>query len=498
MAPNTTVTELLGVDYARISDDDTGLRAGVDDQAAQNLDLAERRGITLVGRFCDNSKSASRNLIKRSDFQALLDRIKQGDVRYVIGWHPDRLLRDNGEGVAFVKLCEQHKVTVVTVTAGDFDLSTAWGAKSFYDAVNMAAYESKHRGERVKAARARQAERGDYGGGVRPYGWGLVTDKIKRVQVAQRDPETGDVLRDDRGKVIREYVDKPYIDMTQHNPAEAAEIRRMAQQILNGVSIAHMIKDLKARNVRTVTGGAWGNRQIRSILTSPRVSGHAVYHGEIVQHDAWEPILSEDQRQALITILSDPARKTSPGNQPKWLGSLIYQCGYCGENPMSVRKTSDGLPVYRCRVHLHGSRDAVALDQYVTDVLLHVLKRDAADLVEQPVGVDVAALTSERERLRGKLRELTDMFMDELITREQLTHQTAKATQRIDSITAELSAEASTSPIADFVDVDDVRAVWDAKSIGEQREILKIVLKVTVKRGSVRQIDEEHVEIVRA
>ena len=49
-----------------------------------------------------------------------------------------------------------------------------------------------------------------------------------------------------------------------------------------------------------------------------------MYRGEIVTRNAYEPILPEDVRQALITLFGDPARKTSPGNTPKWLGSLIY------------------------------------------------------------------------------------------------------------------------------------------------------------------------------
>jgi hypothetical protein len=47
--------------------------------------------------------------------------------------------------------------------------------------------------------------------------------------------------------------------------------------------------------------------------------------------------------QALITLFSDPARKTSPGNTPKWLGSLIYRCGDCNDGTTTtVRHNASG------------------------------------------------------------------------------------------------------------------------------------------------------------
>jgi hypothetical protein len=46
---------------------------------------------------------------------------------------------------------------------------------------------------------------------------------------------------------------------------------------------------------------------VRQILTHPRTSGHTEYRGEIVRRNAYEPILHEDVRQALITLFSDPA-----------------------------------------------------------------------------------------------------------------------------------------------------------------------------------------------
>ena len=138
---------------------------------------------------------------------------------------------------------------------------------------------------------------------------------------------------------------------------------------------------------RRSTGG-WNSKTLRQVLTHPRTSGHVVYQGQIIRRGAYKPILQEDIRQALITLLSDPSRKTSPGNTTKWLGSLIYRCGVCGDGTtMTVRRNTTGTPVYRCRARGHCSWPADRLDAHVANVLVERLSRaDVADLIPAPAG----------------------------------------------------------------------------------------------------------------
>ena len=104
-----------------------------------------------------------------------------------------------------------------------------------------AEYECDHRGERVALARKRQARKGEYGGGVRPYGWGVDTGRVRSVCVNPKAPA-----------MERRYEDRPVLDMTRHSPAEAAEIRRWADDLLAGVSMNQVLRDLAARGVPTV------------------------------------------------------------------------------------------------------------------------------------------------------------------------------------------------------------------------------------------------------
>ena len=72
-------------------------------------------------------------------------------------------------------------------------------------------------------ARKRQARQGAYGGGVRPFGWGVDTGRVRSVCVNPKAPP-----------MERVYEDRLVLDMTRHNEAEAAEVRRWADDLLSG------------------------------------------------------------------------------------------------------------------------------------------------------------------------------------------------------------------------------------------------------------------------
>jgi hypothetical protein len=360
------------------------------------------------------------------------------------------------------------------------------GRKELRDDVNEAEYESEHRGERVALARKRQARNGDYGGGVRPYGWGVNTGRVRSVCVNPKAPA-----------MERRYEDRPVLDMTRHNPDEAAEILRWADDLLSGVSMNQVLRDLATRRVPTVAmtdertvrrggraaeHGGWNSKTIRQILTHPRTSGHVEYKEQIVTRNAYEPILHEDVRQALITLFADPARKTSPGNTPRWLGSLIYQCGVCGDGTaMTVRRNKSGIPVYRCRAGGHCSWPAARTDAHVETVIVARLSQpDVTDLLPREKDVDVAALREELVVLEARKKGAAQMFARGAIDEEQLETITDEAGQRIGQIRAELSEATAKSPLADFAATGDARRTWEDLTLGRKREILRILLTITL------------------
>ena len=462
----TTAQASSSASYARISDNDgAGPGVGCADQHRRNRKRADTDGLTIAHELTDDDRSAYSEDVTRDDYQKLLTLVGQGAIRFVLVKHADRLHRKPAEAEEFIRLARRHGVTVVTASGMRYLLDTADGRRAFRDAANAASYESEHRGERVAESRERRALAGEYGGGPRrPFGWGVPTGVVRRV----RDKKTG------------ESRDVEILDMGQHRPEEAAEIRRWKRELLSGVPLAQVLRSIA---LPTVTGSAmWGSRTLHHILTSPRTSGHSVYKGEIVARNAWPAILTDDEREALKALLTDPSRKTSPGNTPKWFGSMIYLCGHCDDGtPMTCRYTNGGQRVYRCRVKGHCQRDAESIDAYIAAIMVERLSRDdVADLIATRPDVDVAKLREEEKALHERKKGLALKAAVGTIDDEMLAVATAEIRRRLGEIGDQLRTVTTESPLADFVGADDARKVWKGLGLGRQREVIRTLANITL------------------
>jgi site-specific DNA recombinase len=101
--------------------------------------------------FTDNDTSAFRGR-RRAAYEQLLESIRAGQVQTVLAWAPERLHRSPRELEDFLELIERQSVTVETVKAGAWDVSTSHGrlVARILGAVSRA--ESERTGERVSRA----------------------------------------------------------------------------------------------------------------------------------------------------------------------------------------------------------------------------------------------------------------------------------------------------------------------------------------------------------
>ncbi|MFC3347338.1 recombinase family protein [Streptomyces echinoruber] len=502
----TSPNERLNVDYARVSNDDLGAAEGVGSQHQDNEEFAEEIGHPLAATYQDNSLSAF-NGRERPEFLRLLSDVAAGLIAVVIVWHADRLTRDVQEGLNIIKLFRAHGVRLFSVQkGGEYHLSRASGRAEFIADINQAQKESGHKGERVALARKRQARTGAYGGGIRRFGWGVPTGRVRSKCVNPKAPLSE-----------REYVDVPVLDMTRHRPEEAAEIRRWAEELLaTGGNMAQLLAGIRKRGVKTVSEadgrvlkrggrvvehGGWDSKTIRRILTSPRVSGHVVYRGEVIRWGAYDPIIPEETRQALITLLTDPARVTTPGNVPKWLVSKIAVCGYCRMGVVTARGGSRSKGItYRCNTCHKGNQLAELVDEYITAVACERLSRDdLAELIKPPrPGVDIAALRQEMTELQQKKTQASLSYARGGIDLEMLETIKATTDKRIAKIRSTLAEATAATPLADFLETGSVEAayaVWQSKSIGRRREIVRLLMDIVLLKGAAYHLDPDTIVI---
>lgn len=438
--------------YARISQDRAGAGVGVDRQLADCRQLAERLGWTVGAVHTDNDISAYSGK-PRPGYRALLADLSAGRVDAVLVWHTDRLHRSPVELEEWIAVCEPRGIATHTVQAGTLDLATPSGRMVARMLGSAARYESEHKGERVRAARRQAAQEGRYSGGKRPFGF----------------EADGVTLR----------------------PTEVAEIVKAADALLAGAGLRSVVRAINERGIPTTfNAGTWSPRSFKDVMLRPRNAGLATYRGEIVGPASWPAILPEEQWRAVVALLTDPARRTTPvGAAVRWLGSGLYVCSTCHLPRLRVSTSGQKSPAYRCNAREslpqqtgHVSRAARPLDEYVERIIVERLTRpDAVELLAADQdGADTTAMHAEALTLRQRLDQLADAHADGEVTLSQLTRSTARMRARLDAIDVELAAAAAGDPLAGLIGSESPAAMWATLDIGRRRAVLDALMTVTV------------------
>lgn len=455
--------------YCRISQDRTGAGLGVERQREDCEALAERNGWEVVGTYVDNDVSAYRKGKKRKDYQRMLTDLNAGTATVVIAWHTDRLHRSPVELENYIDVCERRGVSTHTVQAGELDLATPSGRMTARILGAVARQESEHKADRVARHRRQKALKGEWMGGIRPFGWGMPTGEARK----RIDRETG------------KETEIPVLDMLKAVPEEAEALRLWTDTILAGGSIRGLVQWCIDKGVTTTRGNPVTHQDMRDMLLRPRNAGIAVYRGEEVGRGQWEPIVDEAKYRAVVAILKDPARRTTPGASPKWLGSLLYRCGR-GECPHYVYVTQSGgrqYPSYRCQTGHGGGRRAETVDQYVEDTIVARLSREDAHelLLPAPDDVNVSLLQAEGEQVRQRMRDLGGLFGAGQLELVAFTEGMDTARGQLDGITRQLARAATRDPLVGLVGAPDVRAAWKALELERKRNVLRALVEVTLK-----------------
>lgn len=206
---------------------------------------------------------------------------------------------------------------------------------------------------------------------------------------------------------------------------------------------------------------AWYGERVRDERTGEWVRGQ------------WEPIVDEETWERVQAVLDDPGRRPKVAGKGgktarTHLGSGLWRCPVCGG-----RVHLQGV-CYTCTGHV--TRKADAVDAYVQDVVLAVLKRpDFTDLVCVRRDADrqrAQELRREITALRDRVERAERDYADDAIRAGDLARVRNRCEAKIAEATSELAGlgaggkapvEFATDPAAAFreADLDRKRRVID-------------------------------------
>lgn len=222
------------------------------------------------------------------------------------------------------------------------------------------------------------------------------------------------------------------------------------------------------------------------MLRRHRNAGVLVHRRQEAGPGNWPAPLDEATWRSLVAFLDDPSRRTTPGNERKYLGSGLYVCGVCSSTvrcgTSNRRADKKYFAAYNCRVSKHVVRKAEPLDDYVQLLVLdRVAREDAADLLaarEDPV--DVRGAQKDMREARRTLDELAKELGSGAMDLQEWRVASAAARARKSRAEETLSRAVEANPVAGLVGADDVEAEWKGLDLSRKRAVIDYLMTVTV------------------
>ncbi len=375
---------------------------------------------------CHTDAAYSGGTMNRPGIQALKRQIEAGEIKIVVIFKLERVLRSTDEWAPFRALLQKHGCRLMTPTEDHSD-DTASGRLKTNLLVSVAEYERRNTGEKVRAKMLEQVKRGMWNCGQVPYGY----DYDLTAQTLSPNTTEGAVV----GRIYE--LAAKLVSLTQ------------IANTLNDEGLRTRVRVFKRRSGldEQVGGKRFRSDLLRKMIKSSIYLGRVRLHGQdyaakhkaLVTDELWE------RANAAVAKTLRPARSQFQ-MRDKHLHLLkgLAFCGCCGRALVPNfcgKRGADGKPYryYTCGfAHKEGTDARCPLRHVSASALEAVVIGFLGEVSRQPAILTAAA---ERSRLRGKA------------DREPLRVQLAETDQALGNVNRQLKncVDAITIGGADFL-----------------------------------------------
>ncbi|ULR50602.1 recombinase family protein [Streptomyces deccanensis] len=450
----------------RISDDKAGDAGGVGRQEEDGRALADRLGWTIAEVIVENDTSAyKRRRTKLPDgstalrtvrpgFRAALDKLASGERDGMLAYDLDRVARDPRDLEDLIDVVESRRphIPVMSVT-GSLRLDDDSGIAMARIMVTIANKSSRDTARRVtRKHEALAAEGKPPGGGYRGYGF---TAK-------------GHEINETEAEIVREIAARILGDWDGWTEEQREQIDPEMGESLNSIAA-----DLQARKVPTVTGAAWRDRSVRSVVSKPSVAGLREYRGEVVGKAVWDAIVPEERWEQVRARLAGRHRAVDLTLQ-RWLTGVL-RCSKCGR--MLHGWSGNNGRRYWCPPSLDGCGKIAVKAQFAEDEV----ERQILELLSQPevlqrlrTVADTEVTDEARTELandEAQLRLMAGMFARREITFPEYQEGRRIIEPRIKESRALLTSRAP-RVLRRLLAEDDIAAGWSGLAPADKREVV--------------------------
>jgi DNA invertase Pin-like site-specific DNA recombinase len=374
--------------YTRVStDNQTGGRFdSCESQAAICRESIRKR--LVEGWYevaCYTDAAYSGGTMDRPGIRALKRQIEAGEVKVVLIYKMERVLRSTDEWVPFRSFLQKYGCRLESATE-DISENTPSGRLKNNLLMSVAEYERLNTAEKTRAKMLQQAKQGIWNGGWLPYGLAY-------------DSKT---------------------QMLSPHPVEAPIVRRIYEQAANFVPLQEIANALNAEGLRTrerellrrdgkietIGGQLFRSDGLRITLKNPIYRGAIRFAGEEYS-GRHEPIVSAETWETANAVAAETKEEPKPRtvdreSQTHLLKGIVY-CGACGRALVpheSGKKNAEGKPYryYNCGYVLKEREPGKCPVGRLPAAGLETVVKEFVTRLSQHPDVVSAVIASARER----------------------------------------------------------------------------------------------------
>ncbi|WP_431221005.1 recombinase family protein [Leifsonia xyli] len=479
---------------------------GIEAQRKRTTALAEAKGWPIVATFEDNEVRASGTRGEGTAWNDMLRGVGK-DFEVIVAVDLDRLVRSTPDLNKLIELGAE-----VVTTSGEIDLTSDEGEFRATMIASIARFETRRASTRQKRHKAAKAERGEWHGGIPPFGYraegGTLVPEPGEVKLIKEAARRLLTLREPMHAIVNDWNTPVGL-----NPDGSTKIKHPTRP--SGVDQHGNRKpNIKDRSFHPY-GAHWRQSNLRSIMLNRSMLGETK-----ADVQGWKPIIDTETFDRVTELLSDPSRKVthSPGVKGgKYsMGGGLTVCAKCGKPLIANIKvsTTGKRAVLSCLARVHGpspfhprverevtrngekakvmqdtGRVTVAhdlLESYVFEQAITRLndteywKRRKAERDPQ-AEEKIGALNEERERLAARRSRVIEMYEDGDLSRSERRSRLENIEARAEQITKDIQKLVGQPDLDDLLSKQDRKlSNWRKWTPGQRRAFLSLLIERVV------------------
>lgn len=291
--------------------------------------------------------------------------------------------------------------------------------------------------------------------------------------------------------------------------SEANTIRDAANRLIQGESIRSVVQHLNSSGILTSGGNLWTAKNLRQVLSNPRVAGKRRTQQGQIRSAPWPAILDDVTFKRLSPLLEPRTAPTPrvPGERNYLFTGGLAVCGLCGAQ-LAARPNNASRQTYACvsdPPYSGCGRIRIVREPFEGDVVERLLarvlrsgsKRAVDDALARAVEDGMAA-DRELEELDARRRQLGIDYADGVITAVEMKSGAAQIKKRVN----EARRRAVLRDQVSDIQLDTPHGLigwWEQASVQQQSALVralidKIVVNPVIRRGS-NVYDPDRVEV---